>query len=681
MPRDPRYDILFEPVKIGPVTARNRFYQVPHCTGMGMGLPRTNAAMRAVKAEGGWGVVCTEYCSIDPTSDDAPYAFCTLWDDEDERAHALITEAIHGHGALAGVELWHGGSHATNRWSRTAPLAPRATPLHYPFPVQARAMDKSDIRDLRRWHAEAARRALRSGFDIVYVYAGHAYLPFQFLVRRLNDRTDEYGGPLANRVRLLRELLEETGEAVAGKAALALRFAVEELMGAEGMTSDGEARDVVALLAELPDLWDVNVSDPANDSMSSRFAAEGWQEPYVAWVKSLTTKPVVGVGRFTSPDTMASQVRRGVLDFIGAARPSIADPFLPRKIEQGHVDDIRECIGCNVCRASNNEGVPLRCTQNPTMGEEHRRGWHPERIAPKGSESRVLVVGAGPAGLEAARALGQRGYSVLLAEAGSELGGRVARECRLPGLAHWGRVRDWRVGQLAKLVNVEVYRASAMTAEDARATACEHVVIATGATWRRDGVGQHMLAPLAIDPAMPIITPDDVLAGARPDGRVVVLDDDPYYMGGCMAEALRLAGRAVVLATPNPIVGPWSAMTDEQPRIQARLVELGVTIRTGRVPARIERDAVVLAGVYGEAPERVAADAVVLVGARLPDDHLYRELAGDGSALARAGVRSVTRIGDCLAPGTIAMAVYAGHAYARALDAGPDAPKRERIVV
>jgi dimethylamine/trimethylamine dehydrogenase len=163
------------------------------------------------------------------------------------------------------------------------------------------------------------------------------------------------------------------------------------------------------------------------------------------YVKSITSKPVVTVGRFTSPDTMVSQVRRGITDFIGAARPSIADPFLPRKIEEGRPEEIRECIGCNICYSGDSLSVPIRCTQNPTMGEEWRRGWHPERIQAKSSDATVLVIGAGPAGLEATRALGQRGYNVMLAEASTELGGRVTQECRLPGLAEWGRVRDYRV--------------------------------------------------------------------------------------------------------------------------------------------------------------------------------------------------------------------------------------------
>ena len=254
------YKILFEPVRIGPVTAKNRFYQVPHCTGMGYALPHTLAAMRAAKAEGGWAVVNTEYASIHPTSDDAPFPSCSLWDEDDVRAMAMVADRIHDHGALAGTQLWHGGLYAANKATRELPLSPSGGPIAYLNPLHARAMDKADIRDLRRWQVEAAKRAQRAGYDIIYVYAGHAYLPFQFITPRFNQRSDEYGGSLENRVRLFREMIEETKEAVGDRSAVAVRFAVHEFQVEGGLSSDAEGRDVVAMLAELPDLWDVNIS-------------------------------------------------------------------------------------------------------------------------------------------------------------------------------------------------------------------------------------------------------------------------------------------------------------------------------------------------------------------------------------------------------------------------------------
>ncbi len=550
MPRDPRYDILFEPVTIGPVTAPNRFYQVPHCTGMGWQRPRTLAAMRGVKAEGGWGVVCTEYTSIHPASDDLHYVSASLWDAGDVRAHALMTDLVHEHGALAGAELWFGGVRTANLSTRLTPMDVAGYPNGVGHPFQTRAMDRRDIRDLRRWHRNAALRAREAGFDIVYVYATHDYLLANFLDPRTNTRTDEYGGSLENRTRLVRELIEETKEAVGDRCAVAVRFSADETIGEDGVPVWGERREMLALMAEMPDLWDINIADYSYEMGVSRFVKEAALEPYMSWVKSVTTKPVVTVGRFTSPDTMVSQVRRGITDFIGAARPSIADPFLPRKIEEGRFDDIRECIGCNVCYSGDSLAVPLRCTQNPTMGEEWRKEWHPERIARKGSDSRVLVVGAGPAGLEAARALGARGYAVTLAEASRTLGGRVTREAALPGMSEYIRVRDHRELQLAKMPNVEVYRQSEVTVDDVLAFGAEHVAIATGARWRTDVHDGHTYVPVAV-PGVEVLTPDDIMDGRLPTGRTVLFDGDGYYMGSVIAERIIASGQPVTLVTPR----------------------------------------------------------------------------------------------------------------------------------
>lgn len=671
-----RYGILFEPVRIGPVTAPNRFYQTPHATGMGYLKPKASAALRAVKAEGGWGVVCTEYCSIHPSSDDSPYAFLTLWDDDDVASLAKTVDAIHSHGSLAAVELWHGGAHASNRLTREPLLAPSARPAHFTQPGSARTFDKADILEFRGWQRAAAQRAVKAGFDIIYVYAGHDYLPFQFLSPRTNRRTDEYGGSIENRVRLLREMIEDTREAIGADRALAIRLAVDELHGNGGITHDGEGREIVSMLAELPDLWDVNVAGGnGKDSRSARFSAEGYQEEVVSFVKGLTTKPVVGVGRFTSPDAMVSQIRRGVLDLIGAARPSIADPFLPAKIREGREDEIRECIGCNICRSANNEGAPLRCTQNPTIGEEWRRGWHPVRIAPRRTDRRVLVVGAGPAGMECALALGQRGYEVALAEAGRELGGRILREAALPGLGTWIRVRDWREHMLAKLANVTIYRESNLTCEDILDLGYSDIVLATGSRWRGDGVGTfgEETAPTGA-----ALTPDDVFSGVALTDPVVIFDDDHYAVGGALAERLIGEGREVIMVTPAAILSSWTQMTNEQDFIQERLLKMGLKPVLLRRLSNVRSGEIEISCVYTGRCETMACGSLILVTGRLANDRLYYQLTDDAAALDAADIRSVTRIGDCLAPSSIADAVYAGHRYAREFEEVPIPLQRER---
>jgi dimethylamine/trimethylamine dehydrogenase len=671
VPRDARYDILFEPIKIGPVTAKNRFFQVPHCNGMGHARPQGHAAMRGVKAEGGWAVVSTEEVEIHPTSDLAPYIEGRLWDDRDIPALALMTASVHRHGALAAIELVHAGMNANNFYSREVSIAPShiANPANY-APAQARAMRKADIRDFRRWHRNAALRAQHAGFDIVYVYAGHGLsLPMHFLQSRYNHRTDEYGGSLVNRARLLRELIEDTKEAVGGSCAVAVRLAVDELRGADGIRHD-EGREIIEMLAELPDLWDVNVSDWANDSQTSRFAQEGFQEEYVRFVKTVTTKPVVGVGRFTSPDAMVSQVRRGVLDFIGAARPSIADPFLPRKIEAGDLDDIRECIGCNVCVSGDLTMSPIRCTQNPTMGEEWRKGWHPETVPPRSGSDSFLIVGSGPAGLECARMLGRRGYSVHLAEARERLGGRTTREPELPGLASWARVRDYRVNQLNKMPNVEILRGNRVTADEIIEFGATRVVLATGAHWRRDGVGRANASPIrGLESAEGLVlTPDDVMDGLIAPGPVVLFDDDHYYLGSVLAEKLHAAGHDVTLVTPADRVSAWTVNTLEQHRIQKRLMELGVHVVMNHNVVEFDRQRVIIECTYTARESSLPAGSVVCITSRLPNDALYDALLQEPDAISAAGIASVTSIGDCLAPSTIAAAVYAGHRYAREFD-------------
>ncbi|TDK51458.1 FAD-dependent oxidoreductase [Antarcticimicrobium luteum] len=682
---DPRYDILFEPVEIGPVTAPNRFYQVPHCTGMGWQRPRMLAEMRGIKAEGGWGVVCTEYNSIHPSSDDLPHPSASLWDDSDIRAHLLMTDKVHAHGALAGAELWYGGIRTSNMMTREIALDLDSFPNSVGNPFQTRAMDKTDIKTFRHWHKRAALRARDAGFDIVYVYATHGYLISNFLNPRMNTRSDEYGGSMENRTRLVRELIEETKEAVGDRCAVAVRFAADERIGEDGMPIHGERRDMFEMLAEMPDLWDINIADYSLEMGVSRFVKEAPLEPYMDFVKSMTTKPVVTVGRFTSPDTMLSQVKRGIVDFIGAARPSIADPFLPRKIKEGRIDSIRECIGCNVCYSGDAIGVPIRCTQNPTMGEEWRKGWHPEKIAPKGSDSSVLIVGAGPAGLEAARALGERGYKVTLAEASRDLGGRVTRECALPGMSEYARVRNYREQELLEMANVEVYRESALTAQDVMAFEADHVAIATGATWRKERFnGEAYVSVAAAGSAPEILTPDDIMNGVAPKGPVLVYDEDGYYLGGVIAEKLQQDGLEVSLATPADNISDWAGKTSERWRVRTHLMKLGVETIVSHSLQSFDGNTATLTCEYSAREKPLAARSVVMVTQRSPNDALYQELLAAVDGQVEELPFTLKRIGDCEAPAIIAAATYAGHQYARELDntVEPDEPlKHDRVDV
>jgi dimethylamine/trimethylamine dehydrogenase len=691
MARDPRHDVLFESVRIGPKTLRNRFYQVPHCTGFGSEKPGSQARFRGMKAEGGWAAVCTEEALVSPDSDFWPVVSQRVWDEHDVRNLALLAEEAHAHGSLAGVELTHGGVHGTTKESRWPAIGPSQLASDYSSLVVPKAMELDDIRRVRGDWVRAAKLVRDVGIDIVYVYGGHSYLPLQFLSPFYNKRTDAYGGSLENRARFWLETLESVREVVGDDCAIAVRFCVEAL-GPAGVELD-EGLGFIRLADHLVDLWDVNVGsivEWSKDSGASRFFPEGYQLEWTGRVREATAKPIVGVGRLTNPDRMAEIISSGAWDLIGAARPSISDPFLPKKIEEGRYGEVRECIGCNVCVMKAEEGNHIGCTQNATAGEEYRRGWHPERFDPAENRDRdVLIVGSGPAGMECAIVLGKRGFRrVHLVEAEPEIGGIMRWIPRLPGLGEWGRVLNWRAVQLEKLANVEVITGARLGAEDVREYGAELVVVATGARWATDGLNFVTHEPIpGADASLPhVLTPEQVMLDAKaPLGeRVLVLDADGYFMAAGVAEKLAGDGFSVEIVTPHEKVAPVCDETLEGPLLRRHLHEVGIRQRTGTMLAAIERGRVRATNEFGE-PLELEADAVVLVTQRLSDDALYLELKADGDTLADEGIEGVFRIGDCVAPRIIAEAIFDGHRLAREIDSeDPAVPlpyRRERLVL
>ena len=658
--RDSRYDILFEPIQIGPVKMKNRFYVVPHADSFGMGKMDEMIAYRKARAEGGWGAVCTGETMIHETSDHAPFVCTRISSDEFIEPMSRLTSALHDQGSLAGVELAHVGASCPSWSYRQHPISPSAQfPRLYNNPIAARKMDKKDIAEFRGWYRKAAKRAQQAGFDIIYAYCSHDLSLLQdFLMQGTNKRTDEYGGVFDNRLRLIKEVLSDLKDTVGDTCAIAFRFSVEDRQRPSSLNIQEDGRRVVEALADIPDLWDVNVSDWAWDSGSSRFFEEGEQEPFISFVKKVTNKPVVGVGRFTSPDAMVSQINRGILDIIGAARPSIADPFLPNKIDNGEIDNIRECIGCNVCAAEVMNNTAIRCTQNPSVGEEHRKGWHPEKVPPAHDDSKsVLIIGGGPAGLEAALTFGKRGYQVALADGGEEWGGRLVRERKMPRLSAWGRVVDYRVGQLQIMPNVEMYLASPLTADDVEGFEADHVIVATGATWRSDGTGRSHSDPIPGCDKSHVYSPESILNGELPEGDVVVYDDDYYYMATVIIDKLVAAGRKVTYVTSASIPAPWTINTLEFDHIIRTMKESGVEMVVGTTISSINETSVQLLQLLSEKESHVAANSVVLVTGQLANDSLYYDLQKKHES---GLVESLERIGDCISPALIAQATHDG---------------------
>ena len=667
-----RYKILFEPIDIGPKTAKNRFYQVPHAMGSGNDMPNTRAAQRGIKAEGGWSVVNTGYCSIHPSSDDRPLPMARLWSEKDVASHVPMVEAVHEHDALAGIEFFHGGAYAANRHTRIPPMSPsgiqqKVSELMDMHLTAPKVMDKKDIKDLIQWHLIATERAIQAGFDIIYCYAGMGFLPYHFLHPTFNKRTDEYGGSLENRSRLMRELITEMKTVAGDRAAIAVRMSTDELLNFKSESSQSEAHEFFEINGELPDLWDIKMSSWFKECPSGRFAEPGHMEPYNGFVKKLTSKPVVGVGWFTSPDIMAKQINDGILDFVGAARASIADPFLPNKIKEGREDDIRECIGCNICASCYNQGIPVRCTQNPSMGEEWRRGWHPEKVKPKSSDNSVLVIGGGPAGLEATLSLARRGYSVAIADSEKELGGRINKEAKLPGMSSYKRVIDYRVSQINQLENVDVYLDNTMARDDVLELGFDHVVTATGSTWQ-PSIMDEKSAPILITKTDSIFTPEDVLEGCELQSPVIIFDFDYYYMGGLIAEYIKGLGHEVTIITPFEKVSPWSFNSNEVSEIESKLLDKDIEVLTEHRITDIGESSIEIIHQVTNKKTDVDRGSLVLVGHRKQSDTLYTQLTSDEDALKASGIKSVQNIGDSNAPGAVVHATYAGHLYANTFD-------------
>ena len=688
---DARHAILFEPVTIGPKTLPNRFYQVPHASGFGSSRPRTQAAFRAVKAEGGWGGVCVEYAPISPDSDDLPAISAEIWDDVDARALGLAAEAIHAHGSLAGLELYHGGASCPNGSSRAFRLAPSQITSGVQWAGLAKEMDTADIARIQRDWVRAARRARDVGFDIVYVYGAHGYLMTQFLSARANRRTDGYGGSLANRGRFWMETLAAVRDAIGGDCAIATRIAVHGdsgVPGAEGLPGI-HVDDMLALVKmadDLVDLWDVTVGSWPEDSGTSRYFPEGHERPWAHQVREVTSKPVVSVGRYSSPDLMAEVIRSGAVDLIGSARQAIADPFLPRKIAEGRFDEIRECTGSNVCILREEVFNQIGCVQNATAGEEYRRGWHPEYVPAAADPGRsVLIVGAGPAGMECAVVLGKRGFTAVhLVEAEQQIGGRLRLARQLPTLGDWGRIIDWRAVQLARLPGVQVITRRRLTAADVLGYGADLVVIATGSVWRGDGIQPGYPDPMpGAEPGVPhVLTPEQACAGKRPPGpQVVVYDTDGYYVAPGVAELLARDGFEVSLVTTFDVLSPVSDQTLEGDMLRAHLHRGGVSVRTGTTITAIGAGSVTGHDRHGE-PWSASCGGIVLVTQQAPQDTLYTELASDWPTLAPAGIRGLYRIGDAIAPRMISEAIFDGHRLAREIDhedpTEPSPYKRER---
>ncbi|WP_323172524.1 FAD-dependent oxidoreductase [Natrialba sp. PRR66] len=659
------YSRLFEPIELGPVTVPNRIFQPPHGNAYGLGQQQTD--FRAEKAKGGFGLIVQEYSQIDDTTDVTPVDSGYLHDDETIPPQKRMVDAVHAHGSKLFVELWHGGATAGNYGSRQPPLTSSQQPTGRNY--TPKAMEREDIRTVLDAFGDAADRARRAGYDGIELHAAHGYLLSQFLSPFYNDRDDEFGGSLENRMRFFEAAIDRVRDNVSADMAVGARYTIDERVDG-GLTADGDGIEVMRRLSDDLDFWDVDIGIKQSiDDMigPSRRHEKNYQMDYLKAATRELDVPVGGAGRITDPDDAAALLEENYVDMIGMARQSISDPHWPRKVKDGDVDRIRECIGCNICVSQSRQGIPLVCTQNPTVGREG--DWPPETYEDAADPKGVLVVGGGPAGMEFARVMGERGHLVHLKERDDRLGGRVTFEAGLPELGEWNRVRDWRAAELDRLETVSVHTGprAEMGYDDVRTYGAELVVIATGAEWDETGTTSSSHQPVPGWERDHVLTPTDAIATDLSGQTIVIFDEEGYNVSAGVAQSLAADNR-VIFVTPRASAFQETLHTFERRTIFTALYDLGVEFVANHTLEEVRDDEVVASNVYSGDRRSYEADAVVFTTMRESNDDLYRSLKADAESLrSSTEIESIHAVGDCVAPRRIADAVYAGHELAREL--------------
>jgi len=658
-----KYPRVFSPIRLGPVEVRNRFYSSPHAMPMSLAGKPTDDYVHynAARARGGVGLIMASLTIPERSAGAQPRPNAP----EYIPAFRAVADEIHAAGGRIFGEPFYQWC-ATGNWQMLGPPAPILGPSvsQYSFMDRrsaTREMSKAEIAGMTRALVQATANLREAGFDGIMLHASHGALLEQFLSPYYNRRTDEYGGSLEKRMRLLVESLEAVREAAGTGMAVGARLNCDELL--TGGYGTSEAREILASLAgrKLLDFVDLDIAvepDQFHLGMPPVFAEPHLYRPYVEAVRSAAGDiPVLSVlGRLTSVADAEAMLEAGVCDMVGAARALIAEPDLVKNAAEGQEERSRTCIACNACMAGFMEAMQV-CAINPASYRE--RIWGPESIVRAERRSKVVVVGSGPAGLEAARVCALRGHEVLLLEARDVIGGGLELWARLPGREAYRQAITWWERELARL-GVTVRLGEEATASSILSEAPDAVLIATGARYSAIGRSNHRdLAIPGHD--LPIVhTPEEVLLGtATPAGKVMVLDAEGNHTGSGIAERLALDGADVELVTPY-FAPASSRLVDTQDAhfITKRILAAGVTFTPMTYVERIDGHEVTLRNVHsGEEHTREGVDSVILATGRLPVNGLESELEG------RVGQLFV--IGDALAPRVWATASFEGHKFAR----------------
>jgi 2,4-dienoyl-CoA reductase-like NADH-dependent reductase (Old Yellow Enzyme family) len=650
---DDTFRHLLSPIDIGPFELRNRVLSTGHTTAYNPDglIGDQEVAYHARKAQGGIALSVTGSTTVHPSGGAPQMHLLASFDDSVLPGYRKLAEAVHAHGARMMIQLTHlasgFASHHTGHptWAPSQVMGEFARELPH-------VMTNAEIESLLDAFYQAARRVRLGGLDGIELQAFAASLAIQFLSPYTNKRTDQWGGSLANRLRFTREMIRVCREALGSDRALALKIAGDELV--EGGLHLPEMQEIVREL-DADRMIDFYVIASGNnmekfarvDHWPPTPAPQALHAPLAAGIKQVTSRPVAALARIVSPAIAERLLAEGVCDLVAMVRASIAEPDLVRKIAAGRVRDVRPCVGDSTgCIDRIIDGEPMRCIYNPTIGREREWGTLDQVTAPR----RVLVIGGGPAGLEAARVAAQRGHRVVLLERQAELGGAVLLTARQPGREEMIRIAHWLADQ-AHAAGVDIRLNTAATVDRACAEHPDVVILATGARPHEPDVGR-------MGTSLPVVSASAVLSGQVEVGRnVVIIDHTGQQIGCAVAElAADRGGRAEVVSRQfHPALDFGLTNTVS---LYRRLFRKGVELTAHHDLRDIQDGVVTLFNYYNQRERRIEGlDQVVIVTAPIPNDAML-------APLREAGL-DVRAIGDCVAPRDIEYATYEGHRVAR----------------